>query len=123
MAGGVGTIKLFKFTQKTYEVIGAPLPKSNQNRSCIINSKKCFYLLSLAQFFISSAAYLLFEANSMIEYGMVFFTCLTVIVALIQYLIFLWEMKNILNFIKNCERFAAKSEYTAKRPQQFSQTR
>lgn len=109
MAGG-GAIKLFKFTQKAYQGIGIYPPESNQSRSRI-NAKNYFFLVCQAQYFITTAAYLLFEANSMIEYGMTFFTCTTVITVIALYTILLGRMQNILNYIENCDRFIEKSEY------------
>lgn len=112
MAGGAGdTIKLFRFIQKTYQAIGVFPPKSNQNRSPI-NFKDWFFIFCEVLFFISTAAHLFFEANnSMIEYGLIFFTCTTSIFCIVTYLILFWQMKNILNFIENCERFVEKSKY------------
>lgn len=77
-SGRIDTIKLFKTTQKAYHDIGILPPKSNQNRS-VINSKNWFIIFSHAQFFITSAAYLMFEANSIIEFEMVSFTCSSIL--------------------------------------------
>lgn len=111
MAGGE-TIKLFKFTRKAYQGIGIDPPESNRSRSAI-NAKNYFFFLCQVEYFITTAAYLLFEANSMIEFGMTFFTCTTVITVIALYSILLGRMKNILNYIENCNRFIAKSEYRA----------
>lgn len=108
MAGGV-KIQLFKFIQNTYQAIGIYPPESNQNRN-LNNWKKWFNLFCLAQFFITSASYVLFEAKTMIEYGMVFFTCATVVASTIIYLVLFSQLKNTSNYIGNCERFFEKSE-------------
>lgn len=107
-------IKLFKFIQKTYRQIGIDPPKSDQNRSPL-NSKNCFFLIFHAECFITTAAYLCFEANSMIEYGMAFYVCVSISLSTIFYLTLFWQMQNVLNFIKNCDRFIEKSEYILKR--------
>lgn len=110
MAGG-DRIKLFKFIQKSYQEIGIHSSHSDQNcRS--INLKVWFILLCHAHFFISSAANLVFEANSMIEYGMACYTCSTTVFSIVTYLISFWQMENILSYIENCERFIEKSEYS-----------
>lgn len=109
MTGG-GTIELFSFIQKVYQDIGIFPPKSNQSPKSHINLKNWFILFCLVQFFISTAAFL-FHANSMIEYGMVFFACTTTVLSITVYLIIVWQMKNILKYIENCERFVEKSEY------------
>lgn len=110
MAGGV-KIQLFKLLQKICNDIGIFPPESDQKHNSI-NVKNCVFLFCLAQFYISSAAYLLYDTNtnSMTEYGMVFFICATVALAFILYLIFYWQMSDILNYIENCEGFIKKSE-------------
>lgn len=113
MAGGSdgdGTIKLFQFFQKTYQDIGILPPQSNPYRS--INLKKWFILFGHAKCIITSAGYLVFEANSMIEYGMVFYICVSTVLTITFYLTLLWKMETILSFIENCERFVAKSKCT-----------
>lgn len=108
----VSTIKLFSFIQKTYHDTGINPPTCNQNRSSI-NSKNWIILCCLTLILLPSTAYLLLEANSLIEYGMAFFICVTVIGLFIVYLIPLWESKTIFNFIENSEQFIEKSEFTA----------
>lgn len=108
MAGN-DKIKFFQFIQKIYQEIGIHPRRSNQKRNAI-NWKKWLNLFCLAQFFITSAAYLLFDAKSMIEYGMAFFTCATVVASTIIYLVLFWQMKNTLDYIERCERFVEKSE-------------
>lgn len=104
-----GKIKLFQFIQKTYQEVGLLAPQSNQKCSRI-NTKNCLILFCHAQLFITSACYSLFEGRSMLDYGMVFFTCTTAVFGFITYLILLWQMDNILSYIEHCERFIEKSE-------------
>lgn len=106
---GANRIKLFKFIQKANREIGIHPSHSNQI-SRRINSKVWFIILCHADFFISSAANLVFEANSMIEYGIACYTCSTAVFSVATYLISFWQMENILKFIENCERFIEKSK-------------
>lgn len=103
------TMELFKFLKSTYTRIGILPAESNQNTNPI-NWKNCFFLLCEGQFFISSVTFLLFEANSMIEYGMASFMCLTTLLCTILYWILFWQMKHISKFIENFERFTEQSE-------------
>lgn len=98
-------IKLFKFIQKTYQDIGVYPPQSNQNCSSI-NAKKWLFSFILLQFFVSTTAYLLIEANSMTEYGMGFYTSVTIAI-----FSFFWQMKNTYSYIEHFERFIERSEY------------
>lgn len=110
MAGG-DEIKLFHFIQKIYQDIGIhPSRRSNEDISRI-NPKKWLMLFCLVQFFITSAAYTAMEANSMIEYGITFFSCATVVASVIIYLTLFGQMENTSNYIGNCERFVQQSAY------------
>lgn len=111
MAGEtVPKTELFKFTQKFFQDIGIDPPPSNQTHSRI-TSKNWIFLSPLVQFLISSAAYLLIEANSIIEYGIVFSNCLSAAICIILYLILIWRMNFFLSYIENCEQFIANSKY------------
>lgn len=110
MAGN-DEIKLFQFIQKTYKNIDIHQSEPNGNRSPL-NLKNVFILFCHAQFFISSTTYILFNAKSMIEYGMAFFICTSIVASGTVYLVLTWQIKITLNYIENCERFIEKSEYT-----------
>ena len=101
-------IKLFKFNQKLYQEIGAFPPAPDQNHSSV-NSKKWFFLLALTYFLIPLFAYVVFEANSMFEYGFLFVICSSIILNILFYLMIIWQTENILSFIENCENFIEKS--------------
>lgn len=105
-------IILFKFIQKCYQDVGIYPSQSNQNHNTINSKIGGFHFFSFAQFFISTIAYALFEANSAIEYGLAFFICPSIVFYCSLYLISLWQIKSISNFIENCERFIEKSEYS-----------
>lgn len=107
---GSGAIKLFLFVQKTYQDYGLLLPESNQKHSPI-NWRFLLMLFCLAQFFITSAAYAAFQASSMIEYAMAFYTCVTVAASTIIYMELFWQMKDVLDYVDNCKRFVESSEY------------
>lgn len=103
------SVKLFTFIKKTFRIIGISPPQSNQKHNSI-NSKNWIFLLCLVQLCIATVGYFFTEANSIMEYGMVFFNAITAIETIILYLIFIWQMKNILNYIENCEKFVEKSK-------------
>lgn len=104
-----GKIRLFKFIQKIYQEIGIQPPKAHENRSGI-NTNKWFFIVGLGQLFVTSVAYLILDANSMLEYGRAFFSSITVLTSIILHSIMTWQMENILNYIGNCEQFIEKSE-------------
>lgn len=109
MAGG-SKIELFKFIRKTYQDIGFLSPQSNRNGS-FFNTKNWLHLFCVTISFLSTTAYLLFEAAAMTEYGVAFFVATSILLAIIKYSIICWQMENVLSYIENCERFIEKSEY------------
>lgn len=56
-------------------------------------------------------AFLVYDAKSMGECGIIFFFSIGVAEGLAAYFITLWKMDDILLFIKNCEEFIAKSKH------------
>lgn len=107
---GSDSIELFKFVKKTFRIIGISAPQSNQKRISI-NFKNGLFLLCLVQLCIATVGYFFTEANSILAFGMVFFNATTTIETIILYVIFIWQIKNILNYFENCERFIQKSKY------------
>lgn len=111
MAGD--SIKLFQFIQRYCQTIGVYPPRPNQNRY-YMNSMNWFAFFCLDQFLISTAGFILFEANSMAEYTTTFFICLITVGCNIFSLLAFRQAKNISNSIGNWEVFIEKSEsYTA----------
>lgn len=110
MAGSQG-IKLFKYTQKIYYYIGVigidPTESNQMDHSAILTiARKWLFIFSLAQFAFTTTAYFLFEASSMIEYGLSFYSSLSM-----NTFSYFWRMKNFSNYVQNCERFIEKREY------------
>lgn len=101
------TIKLFKITQQICRNIGIFPPESNQNRT-LTRFNYWAILLSLVQLFISSAAYLMLEANSLMEYGIVFYSCTTLGFCFFLYLVFIWQVEIISKYIRDFEKFIEK---------------
>lgn len=60
--------------------------------------------------FIGSFAFLLFKANSVMEYGMAFSNSLMEIASTIFYIVNMTQMSNILKLIEHCEQFIENSE-------------
>lgn len=68
--------------------------------------------MSLGQFLSATAAFLVFDAKSMFNYGFVFFALVTITNSIVVYSIVVWKSQNTLKFIKNCEGFIKNSKYT-----------
>lgn len=101
-------IKLFQFAQKFCQIAGICVPELNQN-CYTLNS---ISLICLAVFATSTAAFLFDGAESMVEYGITFFVSITIIFqCFVNYIIIIFKVKNISQFIENCERFIERSKW------------
>lgn len=107
MASG-GPIKLFQFVRKLCQSVGISL-QPNQNRYHM-NSMNWFTLFGLIQSIISTIAFILFEAESMAEFGISFFVFLCAFICVFYSLGILLKVKHIPKNIGNWEAFIEKSE-------------
>ena len=74
------------------------------------NSTTFIFLLSNTLLFLSTFAYLLFDAETLQEYGFSICGALTALNILMIFLIKIWRMPNILHLIEMCEAFIEKSK-------------
>lgn len=68
------------------------------------------FLIVCAEYLLTTAAFLVFEAKSIFEYGFVFYMLITAINTTSIYLIFVWQSANTYKFIENFEGFLERSE-------------
>lgn len=111
MAGD--SVKLFVFYKRYNEAFGIfSLTQPNQNHlHKIINRAKPFiFFICISQFFVTTVAFGVFEATTMHDYGITFFTIICIIYVIFSYMIPFWQMEEILQFIENCEKFIGKSK-------------
>lgn len=104
------SIELFQFIRRVYQIVGI-IPSYSNPKWFLIESRKMIFLLGLTQYLISTAAYLIFEAKSMIEYAISFLFLIFVIDSVILYVIHIGQIENILKFIGNCEQFIKSSKW------------
>lgn len=102
MAGSVGFSQHF---QKVHKFIGI-----FQKESKSIDTKSIICGMCSVQFLLTTLAFIVFEANSMFDYGFGFFVLILIIEAVVIYLLFIWQSANTLHFIDNCEKFIEKSK-------------
>lgn len=101
-------LKFFQLVQNIYRMVGIYPPKLNQH--CLLNSKISFFLLMVVQFYISSFAFLLFEANSIREMADSFYVASSELLCITYMIVSLWKISDILDLITKYERFIEKSE-------------
>lgn len=106
---GRNLIKLFQFNQKYCETIGIRLLASNQSHYRL-NSKNLILIFFVVQFAIASAAFVVYDAESMGEYGVTFFVFIATVISMVDYSITIWKREFISTFTENCEVFIEKSK-------------
>lgn len=106
-----GPIKLFQFFQKFNQWIGIDASQPNQKSNIATILNRSIFVLCSAQLMFSIAAFIVIEASSMFEFGLLVCMYLCAIVPIVIYLIFIWQYQNILEYIGNCENFIRKSKY------------
>lgn len=105
-----GQVKLFQMLQNIYFNLGIFYPsQSNQNHS--INSRKLFFLISYVQMLVLSFEFLLFEAKSIPELGISFYSTVTELGCLINFLMIKWKIPEIFDLIGKFEKFIEKSVF------------
>lgn len=107
-----GSVKLFQFIYQTYQSLGI-YPTQPSRSYCPFNWKKWVIVISGVQYFVSALLFVLFEAKSMYEYGMTFYTLLWVVFATGTYIVPTWQMRHTMEFTECCERFIESSKLIA----------
>lgn len=102
-----GSIRFLQFVQKFYQIIGVG---RNQAPHSTRSTQK-FFLIGSAQSMFTTAAFLMYEATSIFNYGYAFYILISIINSATIYVVFIWRSENTSKFIENCERFIEKSEY------------
>lgn len=102
-------MELFQSVRQFWQTMGIKPPHPNQIHP--FNARNLIFILSLTTMCASSMAFLLFQANISIEYGMCSFTSLSGVCMLLDVLITIWRMPIIIEMIDVCEEFIKMSEY------------
>lgn len=102
-------MKLFQTIQKLNRLLGLS-PESNQSYS--LNAKNVLILYTQIQGFIYTAAFGIFQAKTMREYGDAFYQSVTELSAAINLWNFIGEINRLYNFIEKFEGIIQKSKPT-----------
>ena len=104
------SIKLFQFIQKYYRFVGIVKPESNQIRHSF-NRINWLIIFCYGQTTVSTIAFLLFETKSVLDFGTCMYYLMSEFVSGSFYLIPIWKIGKLSNFIENCEAFIETSMY------------
>lgn len=102
------SIKLFQLNQKYCQALGMELPKSNENHCTLMY---WIFVISQTVFGTALFAFLVYDAESMGEYGMTLIALIIIMAILVIYFTTILQMNEILDFIEQCEILIGKSKY------------
>lgn len=102
------TLRLFQCVKEKCETMGINLSHLNQN--CSINWKILVFFVPTLLFLISSTVYMVYMADSVLEFNDSFFINLTAVLNFASTSILIREMPIILELIAKLERTIEKSE-------------
>lgn len=97
------SIKLFQFFHKVHQIIGI-YPSRANTKQCSINPQNTAVFACFSQVIFTTIAFAV-EAKSMFDFGFGFFVIIDILNSVAIYLLFVQQLENTLEFIKNCERF------------------
>lgn len=101
-------IKLFQCVKKSFGLMGINV--SHSNRNCAMNWRILLCYVPVTLFFISSTAYMVLKANSVLEFNDSFFVNMTTFLNICSISISIGKMPSILSVIKKLEKSIKKSE-------------
>lgn len=99
---------LFQYVKSTYQIMG--IYPSQSNRDCSFNIKIFCITSSMMFVAIASIAYLLFDTQSVMEFGWCFNSVVALLVMLLNFFVQLSKMPKIRRLVQNFEAFIKKSE-------------
>lgn len=100
-------MKLFERLRGDFEITGIYSVQNQQKQ--LFNLKNVFLLLMLVQFFISSAAFLLFQEKSANEFVYAFYWSTTSFAATLLFLVNILKKEKMFKLINNCEQIIQNS--------------
>lgn len=106
------SIELFEFFEEFHHFLGICPSQPNQKQSTF-NWKFTIFLFVMIQQICTTAAFLIFEVQSMFDVGFGIYVTLTFTNSVVISLLFIWQKENTFEFIRNCKRFIEKSKYNS----------
>lgn len=102
-----GSIKFFQFVQKCHEIVGMHPSQSNQNQWSN-NLRTAIFIGFAVEGITITVGCILFEAESLFDYGFAFFILNCLVDNAINFLSLIWQAESTFKFIKHCEGFIEK---------------
>lgn len=97
------SIQLFESIRIYFGVLGIFPPNANENSS--LNWRNLLVIFSFIQNGISSLVFFMFEANSVLDYGITFYTYTSMMYCVWYFVAFIWRTPQIFQLIESCQQF------------------
>lgn len=102
------TMKILTTVQKNFALIGISAKQSTQNNP--FNAENLIVLLILCLTLITNVMNLIYEADNFKDYTISVFSCSTMIVAILIFVMILARMRHLFDFLKQAEQIINKSK-------------
>lgn len=96
--------------------MGIYLPPQSNRVCSMLNFNSVTLLVSLIQMILTSTAFILYEAESVFEYGYPTYVSITLASCVVLFFIELWKIDDILQFINALDDFVKKSKLAILQP-------
>lgn len=98
-------IQLFQLVQTYFAAMGYCVSPSRAHQQNPFNGRNLYYSFAVAFMIFPFVGFLIFKARSVYEYGITFYTAITLLEGATYYVIMLFEKVNISNLIEKQEKF------------------
>lgn len=103
-------MRSFKLLREFYCFSGIVPPQSQPNRKCLLNFKNVLILVSMLQYLMTTASFLLFKTASIKENGISFYGAISVFVFSPSFLLTIYKSADIFELMNKFEKFIEQSE-------------
>lgn len=108
VAAMAGSVKLFRNVKGYYQTIGL-LTESQSKHDISFNPRNLFALFSIFQRILTTFAFFVYEAETLLEYGLTFFVYVAEAYSIVVFLEHMSTMPKTLHLIEHFEKFIEKS--------------
>lgn len=105
------SIRVFQFIRNFHQTIGIYYPSQPNQKQISLNLENNVFFFSFTHYTLTEVAFLVFEANSIIDYAFGFIPLCSAFVGFLIYILFMWQLENTFKFFENCEKFIEKRRY------------
>lgn len=103
-------MKSFQTLREFYHFSGIFPPQPQSNKKCLLNAKNVLILISMLQYLVTTASFLMFKTASIKENGISFYGAISVFVFSPSFLFIIYKSADIFVLMDKFEKFIEQSE-------------